>query len=39
MLRYESLRPISLDWNGLQNQFQQQKWGTIISYIEILPSQ
>ena len=23
-LWYESLRPIALDWNGLQNQFQQQ---------------
>ena len=23
-LRYESLRPIALDWNGLQNQFRQQ---------------
>ena len=23
-LWYESLRPIALDWNGLQNQFRQQ---------------
>ena len=23
-LWYESLRPINVDWNGLQNQFQQQ---------------
>ena len=23
-LRYESLRPIALDWNGLQNLFSQQ---------------
>ena len=24
MLWYESLKPVALDWNGLQNQFQQQ---------------
>ena len=40
-LWYESLRPIALDWNGLQNQFRQQysKIGNtreVISCVEII---
>ena len=43
-LWYESLRLITVDWNGLQNQFRQQysKIGntrTILSCMEIFPFQ